>query len=299
MIPPKPRFLASVRSLEEALLAGVLGAEFIDLKEPSHGALGAVATADQRRIVAALQELGKARPPVSASVGDLPFEADLIADAIRRTAATGVDIVKFGVHASGEAARQGFLDLDARLDREPPSVAVVALLLADRLSGLKEALALARAALRVTGVKGVMLDTAEKGAQARALPEIFTGAELTRFVAKVHECDGFAGLAGCLRIDDIEPLAATGADILGFRGALCHGTRTGMLNGQAVVGVFDRLKAVRSSSSAPALAANTRAVDTSGRRAAISGYAVSMMPAAASAASDRSPGGGQDFTRTT
>jgi uncharacterized protein (UPF0264 family) len=271
MITPKPRFLASVRSLEEALLAGVLGAELIDLKEPSNGALGAVATAEQRRIVAALQETGKARPPVSASVGDLPFEADVIADAIQRTAETGVDIVKFGVHACGEAARQGFLDLDVRLDRAPPSVVVVALLLADRLTDINEALALARAALRVTGIKGVMLDTAEKGAQARALPDIFTGAELTRFVAEVHAGDGFAGLAGCLRIDDIEPLVATGADVLGFRGALCHGSRNGMLDGQAVIGVHDRLKAARSASSAVALASQTSTIGTVGHRAAMSG----------------------------
>jgi len=271
MTTPKPRFLASVRSVEEALLADVLGAELIDLKEPAHGALGAVAATDQRRIVSALEEGGKRRPPVSATVGDLPFEPDLLADAIRRTAATGVDIVKFGVYASGMAARKGFADLDLCLDHDPPPVALVALLLVDRMANIDEALALARAAMRVTGVKGVMLDTAEKGAAARALPDIFSHAELSNFVAGVHACEGFAGFAGSLRIEHVEALVATGADILGFRGALCHGTRAGMLDAHAVENVFDRLKAARSSSSASALAAYTSAVEISGQRRAISG----------------------------
>jgi uncharacterized protein (UPF0264 family) len=269
--PPKPRFLASVRSVEEALLADVLGAELIDLKEPAHGALGAVATADQRRIMSALEEGGKRRPPVSATVGDLPFEPDLLADAIRRTAATGVDIVKFGVYASGLAARKGLVDLDLRLDHDPPPVVLVALLLVDQLTDIHETLALARAALRVTGVKGVMLDTAEKGTGVRALPDVFSHADLARFVAAVHASEGFAGLAGSLRIEHVEALVATGADILGFRGALCHGTRAGMLDAHAVESVFDRLKAARSSSSASTLAAYTSAVEISGQRPAISG----------------------------
>ncbi len=250
-----PRFLASVRSLDEAQLAGALGAELIDLKEPSQGALGAVATAEQRRIVAAMRGLASPRPPISATVGDLPFEPTMLADAIRRTAQSGVDIVKFGVYASGETARQGFLELDRELAGESPSVTLVALLLADRLADLDEALALARAALRVRGVAGVMLDTAEKGTRVRALPDVLSRTELGRFVADVHEHGGFAGLAGCLGLEHIEALVATGADILGFRGALCYGSRTGMLDARAFVRVFDRLKAARASASAAALAA--------------------------------------------
>jgi (5-formylfuran-3-yl)methyl phosphate synthase len=258
-VAPKPRFLASVRSLEEAMLAASLGAELIDLKEPSQGALGAVDSAEQCRIVGALDSLGvgsQPRPPISATVGDLPFEPALLAEAIRRTAATGVDIVKFGVYASGVVAQQGFIELDRLLAQAPPSVTLVALLLADQLPAIDEALALSRAALRVRGLKGVMLDTATKGGSARPLPEVFTVAELGRFVAEVHELGGFAGLAGCLGIQHIEALAATGADILGFRGALCHGTRTGMLDAAAFGRVYDRLRAVRSApSSCPSPAA--------------------------------------------
>jgi uncharacterized protein (UPF0264 family) len=250
----KPRFLASVRNCEEAHLAASLGAELIDLKDPSQGALGAVDTAEQRRIVAQLGSVGGWRPPLSATVGDLPFEPGVLERAIRLTAACGVDIVKFGIYASGETARLGLRELDRRL-AEPPSAQLVALLLADRLDGLDEVLFLARAVLQVRGVKGVMLDTAAKGSRARALPDVLDCADLTRFVAEVHECGGFAGLAGSLGIEHVAPLVATGADILGFRGALCGGSRTEALAEPAFLGVHGRLKAARASSRAAVLAA--------------------------------------------
>ena len=238
-----PRFLASVRSLDEALLAAELGTDIIDLKEPSQGALGAVAAAEQRRVVAALRALGPRRPPISATIGDLPFDPAAIAGAIRRTAANGVDVVKFGIYADGSDARRGLRELDRLLDAEPQPATLVALLLVDRLADAAEALTLARAALRVTGVGGVMLDTAGKGAAAPALPEVLAIGELARFVAAVQGEGGFAGLAGSLRVQHIAPLAATGADILGFRGALCQGARDASLARAAVVDVRDRLRA--------------------------------------------------------
>jgi uncharacterized protein (UPF0264 family) len=87
------------------------------------------------------------------------------------------------------------------------------------------------------------------------LPDVLSGAELTRFVAEVQDHGAFAGLAGCLGVEHIEALAATGADILGFRGALCQGSRTDALDARAFLRVYDRLKAARVSSSAAALAA--------------------------------------------
>ena len=44
--------LASVRSVEEAALVLAAGADFIDLKEPSAGALGALAPETIRAVVA-------------------------------------------------------------------------------------------------------------------------------------------------------------------------------------------------------------------------------------------------------
>ena len=60
--------LASVRSLDEALFALEAGADLIDLKEPSHGALGAL---DHAAVRVCVQAIG-GRRPVSATIGDIP-----------------------------------------------------------------------------------------------------------------------------------------------------------------------------------------------------------------------------------
>ncbi|MBK5187486.1 MAG: hypothetical protein JJD97_04525, partial [Gemmatimonadaceae bacterium] len=60
------RLLVSVRNAEEARTALAGGAEIIDAKEPSLGALGAVELGVLREIV---QAVGRMRP-VSAALGD-------------------------------------------------------------------------------------------------------------------------------------------------------------------------------------------------------------------------------------
>jgi len=243
-----PSFLASVRDVDEARLAVRLGADIVDLKEPRQGALGAVAETEQRAILAAL---GRQRPRVSATVGDLPFEAGTLLPAIHRVAAVGVDLIKFGVLAGGEAALAGLAELDGRLRRMPPATPLVVLFFADRL-GDDDAAALARAALSVCGVAGVMLDTADKG--SGRLTEVMTIAELTRFVAAAHAAGGFAGLAGSLALADIGDLAAAGADVLGFRGALCDGDRRASLSAAAFTRVRDQIASVSAARRAEALA---------------------------------------------
>ena len=66
------KLLVSVRSVEEALLVAGAGADFIDLKEPSAGALGGLPLATIRAIVAALHR-GAGALPVSATIGDVPM----------------------------------------------------------------------------------------------------------------------------------------------------------------------------------------------------------------------------------
>ncbi len=245
MNDPRPRFLASVRDRHEARLAAALGADVIDLKEPRHGALGAVARDEQRAILAAL---GEQRPVVSATVGDLPLDAAPLAAAIRATAATGVDIVKFGVFTRGEAAAVGLRALGRALRDE--ATALVAVLPADRLSGIGEILDLVRRAMGDCDVAGVMLDTAAKA--SGSLPELLASEDLARFVAEAHTAGRFAGLAGSLRVEHIEALAEAGADLLGFRGALCAGDRSAALDPAAFRAVRERLLAVGSTPLVPA-----------------------------------------------
>src|SRR5258708_26775445 len=85
--------LASVRSLDEALIALEGGADLIDLKEPSRGALGAL---DHAAVRICVQAIG-GRRPLSATIGDLPtMDPGLMADAVQSIAAPRGDFIKIG-----------------------------------------------------------------------------------------------------------------------------------------------------------------------------------------------------------
>ena len=93
--------LASVASLAETQQALDLGADILDLKDPTKGALGAWPQA----LLAQAVRLVAGRVPVSATVGDLPMEPSLLLEAAHATAATGVDIVKLGFFSCAEPRR--------------------------------------------------------------------------------------------------------------------------------------------------------------------------------------------------
>ncbi len=201
------RLLASVTSEAEARLAAHGGADIIDCKDPAAGALGAL----PHEVVARIRESVPAHVPVSATVGDLPAEPELVLDAARAMAATGCDIVKVGLFPGGDVEATV-----AHLGRHlAERTSLVAVLMADapRESALVPALGEA-------GFVGVMLDTASK--DGRTLLDHCAPDALRAFIAEAHAAGLFAGLAGSLRIAQIPELLAFQPDVLGFRGALCR-----------------------------------------------------------------------------
>ncbi|HSV71143.1 MAG TPA: (5-formylfuran-3-yl)methyl phosphate synthase [Methylibium sp.] len=221
------KLLVSVRSVAEARLAAEAGADFIDLKEPSAGALGALPLATAQAVVAALREQHP-RCAISATVGD--FDADAVAPVLERvglTAACGVDYVKVGL-APGATA---LLDALARCD-----AAIVPVFIAD--AGLDEAL-IGRA---LAGpFPAVMLDTQDK--RGGSLLQRLDDATLRRFVASARGAGRLAGLAGALREDDLPRLRALAPDFAGFRSAVCSGARTAALDARRVRSLRERLVA--------------------------------------------------------
>jgi uncharacterized protein (UPF0264 family) len=203
------RFLASIASVEELPAALEGGADLIDVKDPATGALGAATLETIHSIVA---RVGR-RQPVSATLGDLPMQPELLVGAARNTAAAGVDFVKVGffpgdaatcIAALGEVAAKG--------------VRIVAVLFADRAPDFALLERIAEA-----GFAGAMLDTAGKG--DGALPDHFSTERLRAFVRRARSLGLMTGLAGSLRLEHVAPLTALGPDYLGFRGALCAGGR--------------------------------------------------------------------------
>ncbi len=212
--------LASVNSLEEACIAQQAGVDIIDLKQPALGALGALEVCQVANIVTQL----KHSRPISATIGDLPMQADIIVDAVNAMAATGVDYIKIGFFPSKD-----WHNVIVKLHLlRPLSLKLIAVLFADQHPDLKNLEKFAQA-----GFAGVMLDTMNKS--QGSLTQVMTFSAIQNFVNIAKQQQLLCGLAGSLRLTDIPALLPLQADYMGFRGALCTGhQRTAELDPTAI-----------------------------------------------------------------
>ncbi|PPD33778.1 MAG: hypothetical protein CTY19_06340 [Methylomonas sp.] len=214
------KMLASVNGLDEALFIQHYPVDIIDLKQPSQGALGALAVEDVRHIVAKL--VGDTL--ISATIGDLPMQPDVVFSATQAMASTGVDYVKIGFFPGGDW--KGCIDRLAGLVGQ--GIALIAVLFADNQPDF-----LIIQDLKKAGFKGVMLDTMDKS--LGSLTQLMSLAELTEFVRQAQAAELLTGLAGSLSQADIAGLKPLQADYLGFRGALCqHHCRTAQLDAASI-----------------------------------------------------------------
>lgn len=224
------RMLASVRDVHEAQIVLDAGVEVIDLKQPSDGALGALPPDVIRAVVRRVA----GRATTSATAGNIGPDAAAVQAAMARIADTGVDIVKAGLFPAGWA--QGGRDYDAvraclAALEALPGVRRIAVMFADLAPSLELVDSVADA-----GFDGVMVDTAFK--QGRSLCDVTDDAWRAEFVARARARGLVCGLAGSLRAGHIGALVPLVPDYLGFRGALCAGSRRAQqLDGDAVAAV--------------------------------------------------------------
>ncbi|HEU4403276.1 MAG TPA: (5-formylfuran-3-yl)methyl phosphate synthase [Candidatus Polarisedimenticolia bacterium] len=224
-----PGLLASVRDPEEARLALAVGADVLDVKEPGEGALGACPPATLRAIVT-LRDAGRGRVPVSAALGDAPDLPGTLALAAAGAAACGVDLLKVGLHGVAREAEA------IRLVRAvvtaaravAPGVRVVAAAYADAAAIGALPPALLPAVAGRAGAHGCLIDTFRK--DGRGLLAHLTAADLERFVADCRRRGLSSALAGSLTLADVPRLLALCPDLIGARGALCDGGRSGRLD---------------------------------------------------------------------
>jgi len=202
---PRIKMLASVTSVDEALIALDAGIDMIDLKNPSTGALGALNHALIKDIVAVVNH----RTTVSATIGDLPMQPSLLVDATKTMLETGVDIVKIGFF--------GRLNHDKCLDAlklQASQTKLIAVLFADEQPDFTLLANIAEA-----GFYGVMLDTANKS-KGHLLSHL-TVSRLMEFVSNATLLGLKTGLAGSVQVGHIKDLCDVEPSFLGFRGALC------------------------------------------------------------------------------
>lgn len=211
--------LASVNSLAEAKLVLAEKVDIIDLKEPALGSLGALDIGLVKKIVASVN----GQCPISATIGDLPMQPELVFNAVRAMAGTGVDYIKIGLFPSINQ-----LQVIEKLALITKSADLVAVLFADTNPDYRLI-----EKLRAAGFCGVMLDTLNKS--QGSLTRVMTKTEIERFVQHAKTKALICGLAGSLSLDEIPILLPYKSDYLGFRGALCdRQQRVGRINSQAV-----------------------------------------------------------------
>ncbi len=198
--------LASINSLQEARLIENIAIDIIDLKQPAQGALGALPTATIRQIV----ELIAPNNTISATIGDLPMQPDIILDAIKTIGNTSVDYVKMGFFPADDYS--AVLSALAEISQQ---YRLIAVLFADTQPDLSIIQPLAEA-----GFKGVMLDTMDKN--RGSLTDVMSMENIRQFVQQARQNSLLTGLAGSLREHHIETLLSLKPDYLGFRGALCQ-----------------------------------------------------------------------------
>ena len=221
--------LASVSNLAEARLIETFAVDIIDLKQPTQGALGALPLNSVTDIVAAL----KPETLISATVGDLPMQPQILTQAVQAMATTGVDFVKIGFFPGGDW--QACINELANLAAS--GRALIAVLFADTqpdpaiISSLQQA-----------GFRGVMLDTMNKS--LGSLTQLMSLSDCKTFVDTAKAAGLLTGLAGSLTQQDIPKLLPLHADYLGFRGALCRRhQRTAELDTEQVAAIRQLLRA--------------------------------------------------------
>ena len=223
--------LASVSSLDEAIIALEQQVDIIDLKQPTKGALGALELDSIELIVKYINN----ECSISATIGDLPMQAEKIVDAVNKIASTGVDYVKIGFFPG--LAWDTTINQLSILSRQ--GLKLIAVLFADQQPDINTI-----RHFKDAGFSGVMLDTMDKsrGALTQVLPE----QQIKAFVDEAKNQQLLCGLAGSLRREDIPALLSLQAHYLGFRGAICQQhNRTEALDKQALQSIVNSISGSR------------------------------------------------------
>lgn len=227
------KLLVSVTSAHEAETALRAGADIIDAKDPSAGALGAV----ELDVFADIGAVVGGRRPLSAALGDLT-DAMSAARLASSFAARGAQIVKIGFPRGCSAARVRELIEGTVLGGNGASVVAVSYADASADENV-DANHLIEIAAR-SGVAGILIDTADKAGPG--LAALWSEYQLKNRIARVHACELFAAVAGKLQARDIAWAAESGADVAGVRGAACEGGRKGRVSRELVQRLVDEVR---------------------------------------------------------
>lgn len=220
------QLLVSVSNIDEAKIALDNAVDIIDLKHPGRGALGALDTEVLAEIIQFVRSYESHKNKlITATIGDLPMQPDLLLKHTAHVAACGVDVIKIGffngLHVSIETYRACLEQLQKLTKQNHKLVAV----LFAEYTYPSEIIAMIKSA----GFYGVMLDTAHKN--GATFLDYFSDAQMLEIAGKIKKQHLHFGLAGSLQLQHIVQARQFGPSYIGFRGGLCdNNQRMNLIN---------------------------------------------------------------------
>ena len=236
--------LISVRCPEEARVSLLHAIDVLDLKEPLEGALGAVSEAVIEKVLQLVERVKLEQPPkLSLAMGELTdwdFERwPSLLDRYPLDQIQRFRFVKIGLAGAQQLAdwQGAWSKLFAALPESTQPVVVGYL---DRLSEVLESSSLMKGsgdrcpsieqlvefAQSQRQVSTVLLDT--WGKQEDLFAKI-SDQRLREIIAAANRAGLAVVVAGSVKIDSLERVIQAGASLVGVRGAVCAGDRSGQL----------------------------------------------------------------------
>ena len=210
------QLLISVTSTKEAQIALECGADIIDLKDPEQGALGALPLELVKEIVTFFDAKSEPeRKVISATIGDLPMDPELLLQHVLALSKTKVDIIKIGFFRDFSDKYTDYQPcLDMLKSVSESGVMLIAVLFVE-----SEYPADLVAAIKNAGFYGVMFDTA--GKNGATFLDYFSMDEFKEIANYVQAQGLLFGLAGSLNLQHVAAVKKIAPDYMGFRGGVC------------------------------------------------------------------------------
>lgn len=235
------KLLISITSEDEVVEAVLGGADIIDVKNPVEGSLGAPFP----RTIRSIARVAPKEFEVSAAIGDAPDLPGTVSLAALGAAVCEVDYVKLGMFGPKNFDSALLLAKEAcRAAKEGVSnIKVVIAGYADheRVGCLDPVLI--PEIVRRAEADVAMVDTKVK--DGRKVFSFLTDQQLRSLIDGAHGNGSVAAIAGSLGKEDVERVYGLGADIVGFRGAVCVGDRVkGRVEKEKVLEIKKQIRAL-------------------------------------------------------
>lgn len=224
------RLLVSPINIEEAKAAMAGGADILDVKNPKEGSLGA----NFPWVIRSVAGVAAGKLPVSATIGDFDYKPGTASLAALGAAFSGADYIKVGLLKieTQEQARDMLSHIVRSVKEFDAEKKLVAAAYSDHARvGSISPMALPEVAAEC-GADVVMVDTAIK--DGRTTFEFMTESEIIEFISAGHDLGMEVAIAGTIKFKDLELLRRVAPDIIGVRGAVCGGDRSGTIKEELV-----------------------------------------------------------------